>query len=122
MNTVIVPYEFIQKLFGTYIADNFNAIMSVIILIAFISAGTGGIVKRKNWIKEANKKQEIRFKNKYWDILKDDPNKEWDPQKHTWIDKEEEARRERYRKYHEGQPPTFEEWKKQREKEKDNST
>ena len=42
----------------------------------------------------------------------------WDPDKRIWIDKDKEARMEKYRKYHEGQPPTFEEWKAQREKEK----
>ena len=41
----------------------------------------------------------------------------WDPEKRIWIDKEKEAQMEKYRKYHEGQPPTFEEWKAQREKE-----
>ncbi len=118
MNTVIVPYELIEKLFGTFIADNFNTIMAALMVIGFIVAGSNEIAQKKNWVKETNEKQEKHFQNKYGDILKDDPNKEWDPEKHTWIDKEEEARKERYRKYHEGQPPTFEEWRAQREKEK----
>ena len=41
----------------------------------------------------------------------------WDASKGIWIDQEKEERLEKYRKYHEGQPPTFEEWKAAREKE-----
>lgn len=43
----------------------------------------------------------------------------WDPEKRIWIDREKEARRERYYEYRrsQGLPPTFEEWKAQREKE-----
>ena len=42
---------------------------------------------------------------------------DWDQKKRIWIDKEKAARNERYRKAHEGQPPTFEEWKAAREAE-----
>ena len=41
----------------------------------------------------------------------------WDAKKGIWIDQEKEERLEKYKKYHEGQPPTFEEWKAAREKE-----
>lgn len=41
----------------------------------------------------------------------------WDSSKQIWVDEEKERRLERYRKYHEGREPTFEEWKAQREKE-----
>ena len=46
---------------------------------------------------------------------------EWDEDKQIWIDKEKEARLEKYRKYHEGQPPTFEEWTAARKKENSNN-
>ena len=46
---------------------------------------------------------------------------EWNEDKQIWIDKEKEARLEKYRKYHEGRPPTFEEWKAAREKENSNN-
>ena len=66
-------------------------------------------------------------RTKLWDppdyIQKESAEKwEWDPEKKIWIDKDREARMERYRKYHEGKPPTFEEWKKQREQENNTST
>lgn len=41
----------------------------------------------------------------------------WDTKKGIWIDQEKEERLEKYRKYHEGRPATFEEWKAAREKE-----
>lgn len=41
----------------------------------------------------------------------------WDPEKRIWIDLDKERRMERYRKYHKGREPTFEEWKAARAKE-----
>ena len=46
---------------------------------------------------------------------------EWNEDKQIWINKEKEARLEKYRKYHEGRPPTFEEWKAAREQENSNN-
>ena len=46
----------------------------------------------------------------------------WDANKGIWIDQEKEERLEKYRKYHEGRPPTFEEWKANREKQEIDST
>ena len=42
---------------------------------------------------------------------------QWDAEKQIWINVKEERRKERYREYHKNQPPTFEEWKAQREAE-----
>lgn len=44
---------------------------------------------------------------------------EWNQEKGIWIDKEKEARLERYRKYHEGREPTYEEWRAAQQKKKD---
>ena len=46
----------------------------------------------------------------------------WDANKGIWIDQEKEERLEKYRKFHEGRPPTFEEWKANREKHAIDST
>ena len=44
---------------------------------------------------------------------------QWDATRQIWINVKQERRRERYREYHKNQPPTFEEWKAQRDAEKD---
>ena len=162
MNTIIIPYEIIEKTFGKFIADNFNTISAILVIVGFIIAALSGRFDEKNWIQKAQDKQQKRFdylndqiskskpktndKNSYqgnkekgikwypsgwtysektqlWEppdyLQKESAEKwSWDPDKRIWIDKEKEARMEKYRKYHEGQPPTFEEWKAQREKEK----
>ena len=41
----------------------------------------------------------------------------WDAKKQIWVDAGKERRMERYREYHKDKPPTFEEWKAQREQE-----
>ena len=46
----------------------------------------------------------------------------WDTNKGIWIDQKKEERLEKYRKYHEGRPPTFEEWKANKEKQEIDST
>lgn len=160
MITITIPYELIEKTFGKFIADNFNTISAILVIIGFIIAIITGKIGRKNWIQSVQDIQEKRFdylndhiskqktndKNSYkrnkgkgvkwyptgwtynektqlWEppdyLHKESAEKwRWDPDKRIWIDKEKEARMEKYRKYHEGQPPTFEEWKAQREKQK----
>lgn len=39
----------------------------------------------------------------------------WDDEKKIWIDTEKEQRLIRYKEYHKDKPPTFEEWKAERE-------
>jgi len=120
MCTMIIPYELVERLFGTFIAKNFNTIVSIITVIGIIFTIRSGRIKFRNedsWLNKAQKKQNKRFDYMNEAILNKDENKVWDSEKGRWIDKEEEARKERYRKYHEDKPPTFEEWKAQREKE-----
>lgn len=162
MNTIVIPYEIIEKTFGKFIADNFNTISAILVIVGFIIATLSNRFGGKNWIQKAQDKQQKRFdymndhisekepktkdsniyqgnrkkgtkwypsgwtyneETSLWEppdyLAKESSEKwRWDPDKRIWIDKEKEARMEKYRKYHEGQPPTFEEWKAQREKEK----
>ena len=182
-----VPYEWIQQIFGTFVADNFNTIMLIITIIGFIIAVIPK--KRNNWLEEAQNRQNKKFEKNYniqpkkqpsndrsrlkeeirikykltknqtfdewieehkddgyqgnqkegirwyptgwtynektelWeppDYLKKETSEKWkwDPEKRIWIDKEKEKRMERYREYHKDKPPTFEEWKAQKLKEK----
>ena len=53
-------------------------------------------------------------------LLKESHKKwKWDPDKKIWIDLEKERRLERHRQWRQaqGKPPSFEDWKKQKQKE-----
>ncbi len=88
-------------------------IIIVVTLIVFLIK----TIKEESWLSRIQKKQKTRFDYMHGAIMDNNENMRWDEEKGRWIDKEKEARMEKYRKYHEGQPPTFEEWKAQREKE-----
>lgn len=88
----------------------------LIIIIAVIIVGIIILIfsSEESWINKAQKKQDKRFDYMNDHITaKDDPNKEWDPIKNRWIDKKEEARKERYREFHKDKPAGYEEWRAQ---------
>lgn len=68
---------------------------------------TANDLVRENWNKQAWKAQEDEKKI----------NWEWDEEKQIWADADKKRRLARYREYHKNRPPTFEEWKAQREAE-----
>ena len=89
--------------------------MEIAIIIVII-IGIGVLLSRReeSWIDKAQEKQDKRFEYLNKPLLEgEDPNKEWDEVQHKWIDKEEEARKEKYKKYHENLPPGYEQWRKQ---------
>ena len=176
-----IPYELIKGIFGTFIADNFNAIMLIIAITGIVFRTLKKKKQSNNWLDKAQKTQNNRFeylnngihddnenirqkkqeaKNRTFEAWAEKNNKdgyagnrklktkwyptgwtfneetqlweppdyikkesdqkwEWDQKERIWIDKEKAARNERYRKAHEGQPPTFEEWKAAREAEQE---
>lgn len=88
----------------------------VIIIIVLIFIGIIFLIRgsEESWLDEAQEKHQRRFEylNDHL-TTKEDSNKEWDPKKGRWIDKEEEARKERYQKYHENLPPSYDQWRAQ---------
>ena len=121
--------------------NNSSYIYLLLILLGWIIRLVIQQNKESKWLDEAQKRQQTRFEylngkprnttegDWYWDEQKkkwipmedikneSEPQWRWDDQKGNWVNIEQEARKERYRKYHEGRPPTFEEWKAMREKE-----
>ena len=88
----------------------------VIIIIAIMlspSKKEDNEIESDDWLDRAQYQQDKRFEYMNDAILHKDPNKEWDENKNRWIDKKEEARKERYRKYHENQPMNYDTWRAQ---------
>ena len=60
-----IPYEVIQGLFGTYVADHFNdiviGIMGIGALIYIIASNVGRREKEKDWLTEAQQRQQNKY-------------------------------------------------------------
>lgn len=119
---IIIPYETIERMFRSYIADNFNEICAALLLIGFISA----VLLRKksfNSRKKHNKtpSQEPKWYPTGWYF--NEKTKLWEPPDYINEDtadiENQKLRLERYREYRrsQGKEPTYEEWKAAREAE-----
>lgn len=125
---LLIEYKTIEAIFGSFIAEHFNDIGTILTIIGLGLALFGGYrwKNNKNWLEEEQKKQNARFEylnsHLQWeppDFVKKESDKKWkwDPDKKIWVDQEKEERLAKYREYHKDRPPTFEEWKAAREKE-----
>ena len=92
-------------------------IIGIIVIAVLVVKNLQG----ESWLDEAQKKQQTRFEYMNQAILEEpDENKVWDSEKSRWIDMAEVKRKERYKEYRKGKPPTFEEWKAMKEQQKNN--
>ena len=61
MLTIVIPYELIERAFGTFVADHFNTFMSILAVIGLAIAITRRKVYNATWMKRAQEKQDKRF-------------------------------------------------------------
>ena len=158
MVIIPIPHATIERLFGSFVADNFNWIMLAILIAGLIIA----IPRRSgkdDWLSNAQKRQRKHYeytdpdgkwtyneKARMWvdpDQIDSEERHQaservrqnwqeqtqraaekaanmewvWDEEKQLWVDAKEQRRLARYKEYHKDKPPTFEEWKAQREAE-----
>lgn len=152
-----VPYEWVEKIFGTFVADNFNTIsisLSVIgIIIAIICGRRITFSLKRRYRHHVNESIDYEYMPEQkgsqdhepehgqisetgWvydrDTLKWNPPDylseesrlkwKWDEEKRIWIDLEKQRRIEKHQAYLAStagsREPTYEEWKAQRLKEK----
>lgn len=144
-----MKYELISQLFGILISMFINALPFVLffILIKWLERKINNDKKKNHTTRNANKELEdyrrkyepnayrgkrlwypsgwtYNEKTKLWeppDYISDQSKEKWrwDEKKQIWIDKEKEARLERYREFRrtQGKTLTYEEWKAAREAE-----
>ena len=135
---VIIDRDIIKVVFGEFIANNIEIIITVILVIVFIIS-----TWRNDWLRNAIKRENKRFdasrptkaitksspertwyptgwtyneKTGKWDppdYLSEETHKKWrwDEEKQIWINREEEYRMKRYQEHRKGKEPTYEEWK-----------
>lgn len=107
MLVIQIPYNLIEKIFGTYIADNFNIIMVILLIAGILTKITIDKVncKNKDWLKEAQERQNKRYE--YSDPAKRQPTKAEKLRNKLSIEEKELAKQIHI----DHSQPTFEEWK-----------
>lgn len=62
MKVIRIPYEWLESIFGTFVADNFNTIMAVVLIVGFtIKVLKGNSRYNKDWVSEAQERQNKRY-------------------------------------------------------------
>lgn len=134
-----IPYEWIERFLGQYVADHFNSICLILAALGLLIAIC---YRRKRSGRQqptvAPKENVFESRQGEWtatgwyredesdlwqppDYIKQESRDkwQWDEEKRIWIDLEKKARLERYRAYREseGKGLTYEEWKAAKMKE-----
>lgn len=136
---IVFHYEIIEKIFGTYVANHFDEIWTVLMIIGMFAV----ILSKKSNKTPKNRHKERNWNKRKWypsgwvfneetqlweppDYVSDQSKDKWrwDEKKQIWIDQEKEARQERYHEFRksQGKEPTYEEWKAAREAERQSDT